>query len=67
MKNFYVIGFSMGAPIEATKYANKELYPLILAGPAAPSFTQRNGYPHGMKKEELNGLIEQLQHDRLAS
>lgn len=70
LENFYLTGFSMGGPIAiryATKFSNKELAQLILAGPAAPSFTQRDGYSHCMKREEVSELIEALQNDRPAA
>jgi len=70
LENFFLLGFSMGGPISiryASKYANDQLAQLILAGAAAPSFTQRDGYPYGMKKEDVNGLIYAIQNDRPAA
>ncbi|WJE16947.1 alpha/beta hydrolase [Halobacillus sp. ACCC02827] len=70
LKDFYLVGFSMGGPIAvryATKYAGEELAHLILAGAAAPSFTKRDGYPYGMETEEVDELIEAIKNDRPAA
>ncbi|MDR4937881.1 alpha/beta hydrolase [Rossellomorea marisflavi] len=70
LQDFYLAGFSMGGPISiryASKFAGKELSRLILMGPAAPIFTQRDGYPYGMKKEGVDELIEGIKADRPAA
>ncbi|MCD5322296.1 MULTISPECIES: alpha/beta fold hydrolase [Pontibacillus] len=67
LKNFFLAGFSMGGPISiqyATKHANDQLAQLILIGAAAPSFTARDGFQHGMPQEEVDGLINAFQNDR---
>ncbi|MBA2176296.1 alpha/beta hydrolase [Halobacillus locisalis] len=70
LQDFFLAGFSMGGPISiryATKYATDSLKQLILMGAAAPSFTQRDGYSLGMKKEEVDGLIGAIENDRPAA
>ncbi|MFD2923850.1 alpha/beta fold hydrolase [Halobacillus naozhouensis] len=70
LESFFLAGFSMGGPISiryATKYANDQFSKLILIGAAAPSFTQRGNYSYGMKKEEVDVLIEAIKEDRPAA
>lgn len=60
-------GFSMGGAIASRYMALYEGYggkKLVLIGAVAPLFTQRTDYPYGMKKEEVDKLIEQAQTDR---
>lgn len=62
-----LVGFSMGGAVAARYMANYEGYSikkLVLIGAAAPIFTQREDYPFGMKKDEVDALIEQAQSDR---
>ncbi|PAD36228.1 alpha/beta hydrolase [Terribacillus saccharophilus] len=67
LDNFVLAGFSMGGPI-AIRYMNKyglaKVNKLLLLSAAAPVFTQRDAYPFGMKKEEADDMIEQIQTDR---
>ncbi len=57
----------MGGPI-AIRYMNKYGLPkvnkLLLLSAAAPVFTQRDAYPFGMKKEEADDMIVEIQADR---
>ncbi|QXE01014.1 alpha/beta fold hydrolase [Terribacillus sp. DMT04] len=67
LDHFVLVGFSMGGPI-AIRYTNKygaaKVDKLLLVSAAAPVFTQRDAYPFGMKKEEADDMIAQLQTDR---
>jgi non-heme chloroperoxidase len=67
LSNYTIAGFSMGGPVAlrfAVKFADKDLKQLFLLGPAAPSFTKRQGYELGMDKEEVTDLMEALEDDR---
>ncbi|MFC3418715.1 alpha/beta fold hydrolase [Salinicoccus hispanicus] len=67
LKNIVVVGFSVGGPIAlkyAVKYNSDNLNKMILISPAAPSFVQQDGYDYGMKKAEVDELIEGLKQDR---
>ncbi|GAB3058962.1 alpha/beta fold hydrolase [Salinicoccus sesuvii] len=67
LKDIVVVGFSVGGPIAlkyASKYNSDNLSKLILISPAAPSFVQQEGYAYGMKKEEVDELIQGLKQDR---
>ena len=63
-----LVGFSMGGailyPAYMARHAGHRISQLILLGAAAPSFTQRPGYPYGMTKEQVNTLIEATNKDR---
>ncbi|OIN66561.1 alpha/beta hydrolase [Exiguobacterium sp. KRL4] len=67
LTNVTLLGFSMGGGI-ALKYllnhGESNVSKLILAGAAAPVFTQRDGYPYGMTKDEVDALIEDTKQDR---
>ncbi|MBW7476064.1 alpha/beta hydrolase [Paenibacillus oenotherae] len=62
-----LVGFSMGGAI-AIRYMSRHhchrVIQLTLLSAAAPAFTQRSGYPYGMKKEEVDSLIVQNDTDR---
>ncbi|ANE46933.1 alpha/beta hydrolase [Paenibacillus swuensis] len=60
-------GFSMGGAVALRymrRHAGSRISKLALLAAAAPSFTQKPGYPYGMKPEEVNKLIEQTFRDR---
>lgn len=67
LTNVTLLGFSMGGGI-ALKYllnhGESKVSKLVLAGAAAPVFTQRDGYPYGMTKDEVDALIEDTKQDR---
>ncbi|WP_114570091.1 alpha/beta fold hydrolase [Exiguobacterium flavidum] len=64
LEDFALLGFSMGGAV-AIRYASEHpVKKLILAGAAAPVFTQRDDYPYGMKKEEVDELIASTKQDR---
>lgn len=67
IKDSILVGFSMGGAIASRYMARYDGYgvkKLILIGAATPLFTQRPDYPYGMKKEEVDTLIDQAQIDR---
>ncbi|GGD52674.1 alpha/beta fold hydrolase [Paenibacillus nasutitermitis] len=62
-----LVGFSIGGAIAVRYMARHSGYKvdkLVLAGAAAPSFTQREGYTLGMPESEVNKLIKQAKTDR---
>ncbi|MGG3570954.1 alpha/beta hydrolase [Bacillus gobiensis] len=67
LTSFTLVGFSMGGAI-AIRYTSRHgrgrIRQLILAGAAAPVFTQRPDFPYGMPVEEVNKLIKQAYEDR---
>ncbi|PKG23894.1 alpha/beta fold hydrolase [Niallia nealsonii] len=67
LNNIVLAGFSMGGPIAVrymTRYAGYRVEKLVLMAAAAPVFTQRVDYPYGMKKAEVDELIQQIEADR---
>lgn len=67
LKDFTLVGFSMGGAIAvryAADYKEDGLKKLVLAGAAAPIFTQRSDYPYGMTTDEVDALIEDTRADR---
>ncbi|MGO4693880.1 alpha/beta fold hydrolase [Paenibacillus sp. 2TAB26] len=63
----YLVGFSVGGAIAVRYMARHGGYgvrKLALLGAAAPSFTQRENYPHGMTQEEANDQIAAIKKDR---
>lgn len=67
LRNFTLVGFSMGGAI-VLRYMRKckgfGVKKLILLAAAAPSWTQRPGYPYGLSREYVNELIDLAQTDR---
>ncbi|SFB06449.1 MULTISPECIES: alpha/beta fold hydrolase [unclassified Bacillus (in: firmicutes)] len=67
LQSFTLLGFSMGGAIAIkymSRYMGYKVNKLILAGAAAPSFSQRTDYPFGMPVEDINRLINSLYQDR---
>lgn len=67
LTNVTLLGFSMGGGIALSyllQYGDSKVSKLVLAGAAAPVFTQRDGYPYGMTKEEVDALIADTKQDR---
>lgn len=67
LSNFILGGFSMGGPIAIryiSKYGADQVKHLLLMGAAAPRFTQSEDFPYGMKKEEVDDIIQNLEQDR---
>ncbi|OES46433.1 alpha/beta fold hydrolase [Domibacillus iocasae] len=69
VKDAVLVGFSMGGAI-AIRYMARHnghgIAKLVLAGAAAPVFTQRNDYPYGLTKQEVNDIIDSACKDRPA-
>ncbi|SRR5690606_9850758 len=66
-KKFALVGFSMGGAIAmryVAKYYPNTLSHLILMGAAAPSFTKKEGYPHGHDKAFCDDIITRLLQNR---
>lgn len=60
-------GFSMGGAIAIrymARHAGFKVGKLALLAAAAPSFTQRPGYPYGMPVEQVNAMIAQVLQNR---
>jgi non-heme chloroperoxidase len=67
LKNFTLAGHSVGGAI-AIRYMGRHhgygVSKLALFGAAAPSFTQRPGFPFGLQIADVDGFIQQVYHDR---
>ena len=67
LKNFILVGFSMGGSI-ALRYMNNYrgfgVCKLILLSAAAPCFTQRPDFPYGQSVEDINAMINLAETDR---
>ena len=66
---FVLAGFSMGGPIAIrylSKFGQGKVDKLLLMGAAAPLFTQRDDFSIGMKPEEVDDIISQIEKDRPA-
>jgi non-heme chloroperoxidase len=64
--NAVLAGFSMGGAIALrymSRYQGYGVSKLMLLSPAAPVFTQRADYPYGMKVEDVDDLIRQIETD----
>jgi non-heme chloroperoxidase len=60
-------GFSMGGAVVihyVTKYNSAHVSKLALFGAAAPSWTQREGFPHGVSLSDAAGLIHSTMTNR---
>ncbi|MGI1805568.1 alpha/beta fold hydrolase [Exiguobacterium sp. TDN 0502] len=69
LTNVTLLGFSMGGGIALSyllHYGDQKVNKLVLAGAAAPVFTQRDGFPYGMTKQEVDDLIADTKQDRTA-
>ncbi|WP_188454801.1 alpha/beta fold hydrolase [Virgibacillus oceani] len=67
LHNFTLAGHSVGGAIVIRYMGRHRGYgvsKLALFGAAAPSFIQRPGFPYGLEKEDVNGLIQQVYNDR---
>lgn len=65
--NYSIVGFSVGGALAlnyAAKHNNPNLQKMVLLGPAGPSFVQRDGYPYGMKADEVTELMESISEDQ---
>jgi non-heme chloroperoxidase len=62
-----LVGFSMGGAIAiryVSKYKSARISKLVLAGAAAPIWTQREDFPYNLPKTEVDDLIKQNFADR---
>lgn len=69
LRAFTLVGFSMGGAIVLRYmrlFKGFGVKKLILLAAAAPSWTQRPGFPYGLTRQYVNGLIEQASTDRPA-
>jgi non-heme chloroperoxidase len=60
-------GFSMGGAIAIhymARHAGHRVSKLVLMGAAAPVFTERADFPHGLQKSDVDGLVDQCYKDR---
>ncbi|MEY8749023.1 alpha/beta fold hydrolase [Alkalicoccobacillus gibsonii] len=67
LQDVVLVGFSMGGPIAIRYLANfkeNRVQKLVLLGAAAPLFTQRDEYPHGLEKSGVDDIIANLKSDR---
>ncbi|MDR7128118.1 pimeloyl-ACP methyl ester carboxylesterase [Algoriphagus sp. 4150] len=67
IKDAVLGGFSMGGAVVihyVTKYNSAHVSKLALFGAAAPSWTERDGFPHGVPMVAANGLIQSTMTNR---
>jgi len=67
VENAVLVGFSMGGAIAAryvSKYNSARVSKLVLAGAAAPIWTQREDFPYNLPKTAVDDLIKQNFADR---
>jgi non-heme chloroperoxidase len=67
LQNFILAGHSFGGAIAVRYMARHHGYgvaKLALFAAAAPSFTKRPDFPHGLPKETVTRLIQETYHDR---
>lgn len=67
LENAVLAGFSMGGAIAIrylARHDGADIDKLILLSAAAPAFTKRPGYPYGMRKQDIDDMIEQFKTDR---
>ncbi len=66
-RGLILAGFSMGGGIALrymARYKGYRVSKLALLAAAAPSFVQRPGYPFGMTREAVDGLLASVYRDR---
>src|SRR3990167_3575940 len=67
LQDVTLCGFSMGGAIAmhyTAKYNGHRMSKLALLGAAAPVFTERSDFPHGIPKTDVNDLIALCYKDR---
>ncbi len=67
VKDAVMVGFSMGGGIAirfATSDTGAHVSRLVLCGAAAPSWTQREGFPYNLNKQAVDDLIMLCKWDR---
>lgn len=67
LKDVTLAGFSMGGTV-ATNYMIRHkghaVSKLMLFGAASPSWSQRDGYPYGITRQDIDNLVANLNADR---
>jgi non-heme chloroperoxidase len=66
-QKFAMVGFSMGGAVVmhyVAKYYPKDLSHIVFMGAAAPSFTKREGYPHGHDRSFCDNIIAGIMQNR---
>lgn len=67
LERFALLGFSMGGAV-ALRYMrcfrSWQVARLLLVSAAAPSFTRRPDFPHGMNTQQVNAMLETAAQDR---
>jgi non-heme chloroperoxidase len=66
-QKFALVGFSMGGAVVmryVAKYYPKNLSHVVFMGAAAPSFTKREGFPHGHERAFCDNIIGGLIQNR---
>ncbi|WP_028610790.1 alpha/beta fold hydrolase [Paenibacillus harenae] len=67
LDRFILVGHSVGGAISIRymgRHAGHGVSKLILLAAAAPSFIQRPNFPYGLRKEEVDQLIEATENNR---
>ena len=67
LREAVLVGFSMGGAIAVrymARHNGDRVAKLVLAGAAAPAFTQREGFPYGLESSAVNDLISAAKSDR---
>lgn len=67
LKDVTLAGHSMGGAVALhymARYKGRRAAKLALFGAAAPSFTKKPGFPHGLEPAAVDGLIEACNTDR---
>lgn len=67
LRDVTLVGHSMGGAVALhymTRHLGGRVSKLVLVGAAAPSFTSRPGFPHGLAPSDVDGLIETCHEDR---
>jgi non-heme chloroperoxidase len=67
IENAALVGFSMGGAISIhymARHKGAHIKKLALLAAAAPCFTKRPDFPHGLDKSAVDGLIQQTYTDR---
>jgi pimeloyl-ACP methyl ester carboxylesterase len=67
LQNVILAGHSMGGAVAlhyVARHKAERVSKLVLIGAAAPSFTKKPGFPHGLEAAAVDGLIKTCYEDR---
>jgi pimeloyl-ACP methyl ester carboxylesterase len=67
LKKVTLVGFSMGGAIamhHVAVHRSQDIDRVVFMGAAAPSWTKRADFPHGLEKSAVDALIAQAYNDR---